>query len=58
MLTAFIVVTVMLSLPVIRFHIVPKRTLHGRAHIVAMQQFCHRAVRAGATFPTRRTQSE
>jgi putative membrane protein len=38
-LAAFIVVAVVLSLPIIRFRIVPKRRLHGRAHIVAMQQF-------------------
>jgi putative membrane protein len=38
-LTVFIVAAVALSLPVIRFRIVPKRRLHGRAHIVAMQQF-------------------
>jgi putative membrane protein len=38
-LAAFIVAAIVLSLPMIRFHIVPKRKLHGRAHIVAMQQF-------------------
>jgi putative membrane protein len=38
-LAAFIVLAVVLSLPVIRFRIVPKRRLHGRAHTVAMQQF-------------------
>jgi putative membrane protein len=38
-LAVFISGAVLLSLPVIRFRIVPKRTLHGRAHIVAMQQF-------------------
>jgi putative membrane protein len=38
-LAAFIVVAVLLSLPVIRFRIVPKSRLHGRAHAVAMQQF-------------------
>ena len=38
-LAVFIVVSVVLSLPVIRFRIVPKRRLHGHAHIVAMQQF-------------------
>jgi putative membrane protein len=38
-LAAFIVAAVVLSLPMIRFRIVPKRRLHGRAHVVAMQQF-------------------
>jgi putative membrane protein len=38
-LATFIAAALVLSLPVIRYHIVPKRRLHGRAHIVAMQQF-------------------
>jgi putative membrane protein len=38
-LATFVVVAAVLSLPIIRFHIVPKRRLHGRAHVVAMQQF-------------------
>jgi putative membrane protein len=38
-LAAFIVVAPVLSLPIIRFRIVPKRRLRARAHIVAMQQF-------------------
>jgi putative membrane protein len=38
-LAAFIVTAVLLSLPMIRFRIVPRRRLHGRAHVVAMQQF-------------------
>jgi putative membrane protein len=38
-LATFIVAAVILSLPIIRYHIVPKRRLYGRAHIVAMQQF-------------------
>jgi putative membrane protein len=38
-LSTFIVAAVVLSLPVIRFRIVPKRRLRGRAHVVAMQQF-------------------
>ena len=38
-LAAFIVLAVVLSLPMIRFRIVPNRRLHGRAHTVAMQQF-------------------
>ena len=38
-LVAFILAAVILSLPAIRFRIVPKRRLRGQAHIVAMQQF-------------------
>jgi putative membrane protein len=38
-LAIFIVVAAVLSLPIIRFRIVPKGRLHGRAHVVAMQQF-------------------
>jgi putative membrane protein len=38
-LGVFIVLAVVLSLPIIRFRIVPRRRLHGRAHVVAMQQF-------------------
>ena len=38
-LAAFIVLALLLSLPAIRFRIVPKRKLHARAHVVAMQQF-------------------
>jgi putative membrane protein len=38
-LAAFIVAAVVLSLPLVRFRIVPRRRLHGRAHVVAMQQF-------------------
>ena len=38
-LAAFIAVALLLSLPMIRFRIVPKSRLHGRAHVVAMQQF-------------------
>jgi putative membrane protein len=38
-LATFIAAALVLSLPVIRYHIVPKRRLHGRAHVVAMQQF-------------------
>jgi putative membrane protein len=38
-LATFIVVAAVLSLPVIRYYIVPKRRLYGRAHMVAMQQF-------------------
>ena len=38
-LVVFIVVAAGLSLPGIRFHIVPRRTKHERAHTEAMQQF-------------------
>jgi putative membrane protein len=38
-LATFIVAALILSVPAIRFRIVPRRSLHGRAHIVAMQQF-------------------
>jgi putative membrane protein len=38
-LVVFIVVALGLSLPGIRFHIVPRRTQHERAHTQAMQQF-------------------
>jgi putative membrane protein len=38
-LATFIAAALILSLPILRYHIVPKRRLHGRAHIVAMQQF-------------------
>jgi putative membrane protein len=38
-LATFIAAAVVLSLPMIRFRIVPRRRLHGRAHVVAMQQF-------------------
>jgi putative membrane protein len=38
-LIVFIAAAVGLSLPEIRFHIVPRRTQHERAHLQAMQQF-------------------
>jgi putative membrane protein len=38
-LAVFVAAAFILSLPIIRFRIVPKGRLHGRAHIVAMQQF-------------------
>jgi putative membrane protein len=38
-LIVFIAAAVGLSLPDIRFHIVPRRTQHERAHLQAMQQF-------------------
>jgi hypothetical protein len=38
-LIAFIASALALSLPVIRFHIVPKRRMWGRAHAEAMRQF-------------------
>src|SRR5215469_13082532 len=38
-LLVFIAAALGLSLPAIRFHIVPRRTQHERAHVQAMQQF-------------------
>jgi len=38
-LIVFIAAALGLSLPDIRFHIVPRRTQHERAHLQAMQQF-------------------
>ena len=38
-LATFIVVAVVLSLPAIRYRIVPKRAKHGRAHVEATRQF-------------------
>ena len=38
-LIVFIAAALGLSLPEIRFHIVPRRTQHERAHLQAMQQF-------------------
>ncbi len=38
-LAVFIGAALALSLPAIRFHIVPRRTQHERAHVQAMQQF-------------------
>src|SRR6516162_1905877 len=38
-LLVFIAAALVLSLPGIRFHIVPRRTQHERAHVQAMQQF-------------------
>ena len=38
-LVVFIVAALALSLPAIRFHIVPRRTQHERAHVEAMRQF-------------------
>jgi putative membrane protein len=38
-LVAFIVVALVLSLPAIRFRIVPRRTQHARAHVEALRQF-------------------
>src|SRR6266478_2989130 len=38
-LFVFIATALVLSLPGIRFHIVPRRTQHERAHVQAMQQF-------------------
>jgi putative membrane protein len=38
-LVVFIAAALALSLPVIRFHVVPRRTQHERAHAEAMRQF-------------------
>ena len=38
-LVTFIAAALALSLPAIRFHIVPRRTQHERAHVEAMRQF-------------------
>ena len=38
-LALFIVVAGVLSLPALRFRIVPKRAMHARAHVEAMRQF-------------------
>src|SRR5580704_9435744 len=38
-LLVFIATALVLSVPGIRFHIVPRRTQHERAHVQAMQQF-------------------
>src|SRR5262249_56574705 len=38
-LLVFIAAALGLSVPAIRFHIVPRRTQHERAHVQAMQQF-------------------
>jgi putative membrane protein len=38
-LVVFIAAALVLSLPAIRFHIVPRRTRHERAHISALRQF-------------------
>ncbi|MEI7805242.1 MAG: TPM domain-containing protein [Hyphomicrobiales bacterium] len=38
-LIVFIMLAILLSLPAIRFHIVPKRAKHDRAHAEAMRQF-------------------
>jgi len=38
-LAAFIATAGVLSIPAIRFRIVPKRAMHGRAHAEAMRQF-------------------
>lgn len=39
-LAVFVVMALVLSIPALRFYIVPRRTLHGRAHAEAMRQFC------------------
>ncbi len=39
-LAAFVMVSLVLSIPRVRFHVVPRRTMHGVAHAEAMRQFC------------------
>jgi putative membrane protein len=39
-LAVFVIVSLVLSIPSIRFHVVPRRTMHGQAHAEAMRQFC------------------
>jgi putative membrane protein len=39
-LALFVIVALVLSIPAIRFYIVPRRTMHGQAHAEAMRQFC------------------
>ncbi len=36
----FVLSALVLSIPAIRFHIVPRRTMHGQAHAEAVRQFC------------------
>jgi putative membrane protein len=43
-LAGFIAAAVVLSLPVVRLRMVPKRRLHWRAHVVAVQQFLAQGV--------------
>jgi putative membrane protein len=38
-LATFVVTAGVLSVPTLRFNIVPKRAMHGRAHVEAMRQF-------------------
>lgn len=38
-LAAFFIVAIVLSLPAVRFHIVPRKAKHDRAHAAAMRQF-------------------
>jgi putative membrane protein len=38
-LIGFLVTAIILSLPILRFHMVPRRTKHDRAHAEAMRQF-------------------
>jgi putative membrane protein len=36
----FVIAALVLSIPSIRFHIVPRRSMHGQAHAEALRQFC------------------
>lgn len=39
-LVVFVFFALLLSIPAIRFHVVPRRTMHGQAHAEAVRQFC------------------
>ncbi len=39
-LALFVIAALVLSIPSIRFYVVPRRTMHGQAHAEAMRQFC------------------
>ena len=39
-LALFVITALVLSIPSIRFYVVPRRTMHGQAHAEAMRQFC------------------
>lgn len=39
-LALFVIASLILSIPRIRFHVVPRRMMHGQAHAEAVRQFC------------------
>jgi putative membrane protein len=39
-LALFVIASLVLSIPSIRFYVVPRRLMHGQAHAEAMRQFC------------------